>query len=253
MMLTQERRQQIMEAIERGGTVSAQTLADRFGVSTMTIRRDLQFLETDGLARRVHGGAITLRGRGYEPAFFHRQGQESEEKGRIGKRAAELVSEGDTLVLDVGTTVLELAHCLHRQANLTVLVTGLHAANELAGRPNIHLIVAAGVVRYPELSLSGSLTERILNEFYFDKAFIGASGMSMQGITGFNLEDALVKSVLVQRARQRILLVDHTKFNTVAFKLVAPLSSINTIVTGFEADAGAVEQMREHGVDVILT
>ncbi len=251
-MLTEERRHRVIEAIERAGTVSVQVLAEQFGVSSMTIRRDLQMLEDDGLVRRVHGGAITLRGRGYEPAFVLRARQQPDEKARIGCRAAELVTDGDTLVLDVGTTVLELAKCLRQHSNLTVLVTSLQAANELAGHPGIRLIVAGGVVRYPELSLGGSLTERMLAEFYFDKAFIGASGVSMDGITGFNLEDSLVKSVLVQRAGQRILLVDHTKFGSVAFRLVAPLSSIDTIVTGVEANPAIIAALRERGINVLL-
>jgi DeoR family fructose operon transcriptional repressor len=251
-MLAEERRRCVITAIEQAGTVSVQALADRFHVSKMTIRRDLQLLENEGLIRRVHGGAITLRGSGYEPPFFVRTSQQSEEKARIGQRAAELVAEGDTLVLDVGTTVLELAKHLRRHQNLTVVVTSLQAANELAMHTGIRLIVVGGVIRHPELSIVGSLTERMLREFYFDKAFIGASGVSMEGITGFNLEDSLVKSVLVQRARQRILLVDHTKFESTAFRFVAPLSCIDTIVTGAAINPAIAAKLRECGVNVLL-
>jgi DeoR/GlpR family transcriptional regulator of sugar metabolism len=250
-MLSEERRQCIIEAVEDGGIVSVKDLAVRFAVSDMTVRRDLRVLEADGLIRRVYGGAITLRGRGFEPPFMLRAGQHSDETARIACRAVELVADGDTLALDVGTTVLELAKRLRDRANLTVVVTSLQAANELASHPSIRLIVAGGVLRYPELSLVSSLTERMLSDFYFDKVFLGASGISMDGITGFNLEDALVKSVLVQRAKQRIVLVDHTKFDSFAFRLVAPLSSIETIVTGVESNATIVAELHDRGIHVI--
>jgi DeoR/GlpR family transcriptional regulator of sugar metabolism len=200
----------------------------------------------------VHGGAITLRGRGYEPPFALRAGEQSDEKERIAERAGELVADGDTLVLDVGTTVLELARRLRQRSNLTVVATSLQAANELASHASMRLIVAGGVVRFPELSLAGSLTERMLNEFHFDKAFLGASGITMEGITGFNLEDALVKRVIIERAKQRILLVDHTKFNHVAFCQVAPLSSIETVVTGEETDPDIVRSLEDQGLSVLL-
>jgi DeoR/GlpR family transcriptional regulator of sugar metabolism len=155
------------------------------------------------------------------------------------------------VILDVGTTVLELARRLRRHSNLTVLVTNLQAANELAPHASIRLIVAGGVVRFPELSLAGPQTEQMLEEFHFDKAFLGASGITMDGITGFNLEDAHVKRVIIQRARQRILLVDHAKFGHVAFCRVAPISCIETVVTGQETDPDIVKGLEDRGVSVL--
>jgi DeoR/GlpR family transcriptional regulator of sugar metabolism len=174
-----------------------------------------------------------------------------EEKLRIARRAASLVADRDSLALDVGTTVLEFAKGLRQFTNLTVVVTSLQVAMELASHPSIRLIVAGGVLRYPELSLVSSLTERVLSEFFVDKVFLGASGVSADGVTGFNLEDALVKNVLIRQARQRILLVDHSKFDTLAFHLVAPSSGINTIVTGVETSPVIIAELHRQGIEVI--
>lgn len=251
-MLAEERRLRIVDTVERAGTASVQPLADAFGVSTMTIRRDLQTLEREGRIRRVHGGAIVLRGRGYEPPFPSRADQHLDEKRRIARRAADLVADGDTIVLDIGTTILELARCIRGKHNLTVLATSLQVANELASDIGMHLIVLGGVVRYPELSITGSLSEEMLRQFSFDKAFISASGFDLDGITGFSLEDSFIKSILVQRARQRILLADHSKFGIVAFRHVAPLTSMDTIITDANASEEMIAEVRSLGGDVLL-
>src|SRR5258708_7664505 len=143
-MLAQERRQHIFKAIEASGVASVRDLAQRFDVSMITIMRDLQELEQEGLIRRVHGGAISVRGASYEPPFSARESQLSPEKQRIALKAVELIADGDSLILDVGTTTLEIARALKGKRNLTVLVTNLRAALELASRPAIQAIVIDG-------------------------------------------------------------------------------------------------------------
>src|SRR6266849_3103117 len=220
-MIAQERRQHIFEDIETSGIASVRDLAQRFEVSTITIMRDLQELEQEGLIRRVHGGAISVRGASY--------------------------------ILDVGTTTLEIARALKGKRNLTVLVTNLRAALELASQAAIQVIVIGGKLRASELSLVGHLAEQTLRSFQVDKAFIGVGGITIEhGLTEFNFEEAGTKRTMIERARQRIVVADHTKFGKVMLTTVASLAVVDTIITGKEVDGEIVTRLHQVGVKVVL-
>lgn len=252
-MLAQERRQHIFKAIEASGVASVRDLAQRFDVSMITIMRDLQELEQEGLIRRVHGGAISVRGASYEPPFSARESQLSTEKQRIAHKAVELVADGDSIILDVGTTTLEIARALKGKRNLTVLVTNLRAAMELASQPAIQVIVIGGKLRTSELSMVGHLTEQTLRTFQVDKAFIGVGGITLShGLTEFNFDEAGTKRVMFERAHQRIVVADHTKFGKVMLTQVAPLTAVDIIITSNEIDDGTRREMEEAGVRLVL-
>jgi DeoR/GlpR family transcriptional regulator of sugar metabolism len=252
-MIAQERRQHIFEDIEASGIASVRDLAHRFDVSTITIMRDLQELEQEGLIRRVHGGAISVRGASYEPPFIARESQYSPEKKRIAAKAVEMINDGDSIILDVGTTTLEIARALKGKRNLTVLVTNLRAALELASQAAIQVIVIGGKLRSSELSLVGHLTEQTLRSFQVDKAFIGVGGITIEhGLTEFNFEEAGTKRTMIERARERIVVADHTKFGKVMLTAVASLTAVDAIITGTEVDGEIVTRLRQVGVKVIL-
>ena len=252
-MLAQERRQHIFEDIEASGVASVRDLAQHFDVSTITVVRDLQELEQEGLIRRVHGGAISMRGTSYEPPFSAREAQLSPEKQRIACKAVELVADGDSILLDVGTTVLEVARALKGKRNLTVLVTNLRAALELANQTAIQVIMMGGKLRASELSLVGYLTEETLRTFQVDKAFIGVGGITLEhGLTEFNFDEAGTKRAMIARARQKIVVADHTKFGKVMLTAVAPLNAVDLIITGNELDEGFIKQMEEASVTFLL-
>ena len=252
-MLAQERRQRIFKDIEASGIASVRDLALRFDVSSITIIRDLQELEQEGLIRRVHGGAISVRGASYEPPFSAREAQLSPEKQRIASKASELITDGDSIILDVGTTTLELARALKGKRNLTVLVTNLRAALELASQPAIQVIVIGGKLRASELSMVGHLAEQTLRTFQVDKAFIGVGGITLKhGLTEYNFDEAGTKRVMFERARQKIVLADHTKFGKVMLTQVAPLSAADLIITGSEIDESAQREMEEAGIQLLL-
>lgn len=252
-MLAQERRQHIFEHIEASGIASVRDLARRFDVSTITIVRDLQELEQEGLVRRVHGGAICVRGASYEPPFSTRETQLILEKQRIARKAVELVSNGESLLLDVGTTALEVAKALKGKRNLTVLVTNLRAAVELANQPAIQVIMMGGKLRPSELSLVGHLTEETLSQFEVDKAFIGVGGITFEhGLTEFNIDEAGTKRTMLSCARQKIVVADHTKFGKVMLTRVAPLEAVDLIITGEELEEGFKRQMEEASVHFLL-
>jgi DeoR/GlpR family transcriptional regulator of sugar metabolism len=252
-MLAQERRQRMFEDIESSGIASVRDLAQRFEVSTITIMRDLQELEQEGLIRRVHGGAISVRGASYEPPFLARELQLSPEKQRIALQAVAMISDGDSLILDVGTTTLEIARALKGKRNLTVIVTSLRAALELASQPAIQVIVVGGKLRASELSLVGHLAEQTLRTFQVDKAFIGIGGITMEhGLTEFNFDEAGTKRVMLERARQRIVVADHTKFGKVMLNTVASLTVVDKIITDSKVDGEMVTRLRQMGVEVVL-
>jgi DeoR/GlpR family transcriptional regulator of sugar metabolism len=228
-------------------------LAQRFDVSMITIMRDLQELEQEGLIRRVHGGAISVRGASYEPPFSARESQLSPEKQRIALKAVELVTDGDSIILDVGTTTLEIARALKGKRNLTVLVTNLRAALELASQPAIQVIVIGGKLRSSELSMIGHLAEQTLRTFQVDKAFIGVGGVTVShGLTEFNFDEAGTKRTMIERARQAIVVADHTKFGKIMLTQVAPLSDISLLITGSELDEDQKHELEEAGVALLL-
>ncbi|MBE3561043.1 MAG: DeoR/GlpR transcriptional regulator [Ktedonobacteraceae bacterium] len=252
-MIAQERRQRIFEEIESSGIASVRDLAQRFDVSTITIMRDLQELEQEGLIRRVHGGAISVRGTSYEPPFLSRESHYIAQKQRIAAKAVELIQDGDSLILDVGTTTLQIARALKGKRNLTVLVTNLRAALELASQSAIQVIVIGGKLRASELSMVGHLAEQTLRAFQVDKAFIGIGGITIEhGLTEFNFDEAGTKRVMLERARQRIVVADHTKFGKVMLNTVASLTVVDTLITDAEVDAEMVTRLRQFGVEVIL-
>lgn len=252
-MLAQERRQHIFKAVEDSGVASVRDLAQRFDVSMITIMRDLQELEQEGLIRRVHGGAISVRGASYEPPFSARESQLSPEKQRIALRAVELVSDGDSIILDVGTTTLEIARALKGKRNLTVLATSLRAALELASQPAIQVIIVGGKLRASELSMTGHLAEQTLRTFHVDKAFIGVGGITVEsGLTEFNFDEAGTKRAMIERARQVIAVADHTKFGKVMLTQVAPIDQLDLLITGTELDEVQKRAFEEAGVNMLL-
>jgi DeoR/GlpR family transcriptional regulator of sugar metabolism len=252
-MLQTERRQSILNLIEKEGALQVNELVRRFSVSEMTLRRDLAALERQGLLRRVHGGAISDRGRSFEPPFLARRAAHQEEKRRIGQAAAALIKNGDSITLDVGTTTLEIARNLAEKQDLTVLTPSFQVAAVLSSQPGIRLILTGGILRPGELSLVGHVAERTFQDFYVDKLFLGAAGIDLQaGLTEYNLEDTLVKHAMLRSAKQVILVADASKFNRVAFAAIAPMKSIHTIITDASLDSATVTQLRKMDIDVIL-
>ncbi len=251
-MLAEERRQHILMLLDQKGAITVAELCRQFGVSEMTVRRDLAALERRGLLRRVHGGAVSARGRSYEPPFLVRSGQQVEEKQRIAEAAVALIHDGDSIALDVGTTTLEIARRLEKVRNLTIVTPSLHIANVLANVPQNRLILTGGILRPGELSLVGHLAERVFQELYVDKLFLGIGGLDLEaGLTEYNLEDAQVKRAMLRSAKECIVVTDSSKLGRVAFAAVAPLSAMDTLITDSNADSAIIARLQEQGIQVI--
>jgi len=251
-MLAEERRKEILELIEISNVVSVADLCVRLDVSEMTIRRDLRMLANDGLLMRVHGGAISRRGRSYEPPYLMRSSSHVDLKQVIGVRAASLVHEGDSLAIDVGTTTLEVAKNLTGLSNLTVLTSSLIILNLLADSPNIRLFASGGEIRPQERSMVGRIAASTFQEFQVDKAFIGIGGVHPEvGLSEYNLEDALVKQAIIQHAEQVIIVADSSKLMRTCFAVVAPTQAADIIVTDYEAPEEIIQVFKKMGVEII--
>lgn len=246
------RRQLILHRLANVGEVAFTDLAEDLGVSEMTIRRDLDRLSQEGRARLVRGGAITAAGRSYEPPLGLRRTTESAAKAAIGRAAAALVREGDTVIVDVGSTTLELARALKGRQRVTVVTASLPVALELGDEASLDVVVTGGRVRRGELSLTGGIAEDAFASVNCDLAFIGIAGLrAAPGLTDYNPDDARVKRAAIRAARRTVVLADSTKLGRVTFATVAGISEIDTLVTDAPLDDGTVMDLARAGVEII--
>jgi DeoR/GlpR family transcriptional regulator of sugar metabolism len=234
------------------GHVSVSDLAARLGVSEMTIRRDLEALESDKLLIRVRGGAYTGAGRSYEPPFVLRATHDVDAKQRIGVAAAELLAEGETAIVDVGTTALELARALRGRDGLLVITPSLLAASELAREAGIRTHVTGGMIRHEELSLVGPTAQEAFSMFNCDVAFVGVAGVHAErGLTEYSLADAYVKRSMVAAARRVVVLADASKLGRIALATVAPLGRVDVIVSDAPPDHPVLSAAAAAGVHLV--
>jgi len=250
-MGSQNRLKFILREIEDHGSVSVANLALRMHVSEMTIRRDLSGLDRKGIINRIHGGAVSARGRSYEPPLTIRASENLEAKKMIGKTAARLVAEGDSIAIDTGSTALEVAHNLTEYRNLTVVTSSLHVANLLFNKPGIRLILSGGTVRQEEASLIGKLAELTYESLFVDRLFLGVGAINVKtGLTEYNLDDTLIKQAMIRSAKEVILVADSTKFNQIAFVRVAPLSILHQVVTEKPLEGNLMEAFTRLNISI---
>ena len=241
--------------------VSVSELSQRLGVSEMTVRRDLDALERQGLVRRVHGGAVATRTHDGEAGFVAREPWQAATKDRLGAAVAALVQPGSRVLLDAGTTTVHVAEHLAARAPLTVAVLSLQAAVRLADRPGIELLVVGGRSRPGERSLVGPLALRTLESLAFDVFVMSIGGVHAEdGWSEFSLDDAAVKQVGLARATRTVAVADATKLGVRAFSRVAPLDAVHRFVTDTTAQDATTHPggpqtlaaLRDAGVDTLL-
>jgi len=248
-----ERRQAILRILEEEGRVAVADLSRRFALSEVTIRKDLAWLEAQGLLIRTHGGALPADRNPAELAFEVRERLNREEKLRIGQAAASLVQDGDSIALDASTTAMYLARFLRDRRELTVVTNGIRVAMEFAGRSGITVLMPGGTLRWEAFSLVGAWGEDILRRIHIQKAFVGAKGLTLEeGLTDVNPEEVRLKSAIVEAAKEVIAIVDHTKWGRVAFATFCPLDRVRLVITDNQAPPDMVEAVRERGVEVWL-
>ncbi|MFF9125321.1 DeoR/GlpR family DNA-binding transcription regulator [Streptomyces sp. NPDC014889] len=246
-----DRLRQITDAVREAGSLGVGELAELTGASEMTVRRDLEALAAQGVLERFRGGARTLLLRGEEPPFTLRAQEGTRAKERIGAEVAALIADGETVVLDSGTTCLEAARAL-RGRRVTVMPLSLQAVNVLADSPGqTTLLVPGGRPRPGEGALTGPLTLSSLTALRFDTAVIGCCGLNaQQGLTAYDLDDAAVKRAAIESARRVLAVADGSKLSRTAHAFVAPVTRLHTLVTDDSAPPDEVEALRAAGTAV---
>lgn len=249
----EERLQRIVEAVRENGQVTVAELSHRFGVSDITIRRDLRELADRGALRRAHGGAVQVAPVSPEPPVIQRMQQGRDWKERIGRAAAALVDDGESVFIGSGSTTAYVARHLVDRKNLTVVTNTLNIATELATAEEITMIVTGGMMRAPELSLVGHIAEQALREVRVDKVIMGMRAISLEaGMTNDYLHEVMTDRTIIEMAPELILVADHTKFGKVASAYVAPVERMTTLVTDSETDPETLARLREMGIRVIV-
>jgi DeoR family fructose operon transcriptional repressor len=239
-VLAVERRHRILTSLERSPAITTDEFAAELGVSPETVRRDLIELERRGMLRRVHGGAASLtRFAPEEPAYSERVLEQSEAKRAIGAAAATLVTPGQTVVIDVGTTSLEVARALPHDLRATIATPSLLVAAELATRPNVEVLVAGGRVRPGDLACSGAETIGFFRDLHAEMAFLGSGAISPAvGLTDYNRDEVPTKRVITANAEQVFVLADSSKFDRAAPYRVCDLADLDGIVTDTPLPSG---------------
>ncbi|HSQ25765.1 MAG TPA: DeoR/GlpR family DNA-binding transcription regulator [Anaerolineales bacterium] len=247
-----ERQRDLIRLVERKGRLSVAQICEQFNVSEATARRDLETLTEQGLIQRVHGGAILIRHAEPEEPVLRRSNEQEAEKERIGRAAAALIQEGETVFLGSGTTVLQVAQHFGTSKN-TVITNSLPVINLLSGNENITLIALGGILRDSELSFIGHITEQAVSELRADKVIIGIRAISLDhGLTNDYLPETLTDRAILNAGRKIIIVADHTKCDVVSTAYVAPLTSIDLLVTDEKTDLKFIERLRKHDIEVMV-
>ena len=236
--------------VERG-QVSVAELSERLSVSEMTARRDLEFLEQEGLARRFHGGAMTTVSRSFEVPYAARAYENLAAKREIGERVAEMIMPGETVIIDAGTTTVQVARALRDHSRLLVCPLSMQAAAELADRPGIRLLVPGGEVRHGEQMFNGELTRSALAGLRLDTYVMAVGGVSRDdGFTDFSLDDVAVKRAALGSARRCVVACDSSKVGKVGFARIGGLDIAATLVSDAVSEADR-DWLTQAGLDVV--
>jgi DeoR family transcriptional regulator, fructose operon transcriptional repressor len=247
-----ERRERLKQIVRSRHAVRVEELRAELGVSTATIRRDLDELEESGALRRVHGGAVSVDIRPIEARFDAKAARHTSEKQRIAARALDLVDRDSTVYLDAGSTCLELARLLIHRDDITVVTNSLPAIVELAGQAP-RLVVIGGELRPLSQAIVGPLSTPLLDELFVDRAFMGTFSLSLDaGLTTTDPAEAFTKERALSRAREVVLLVDSSKLGTRSFAHAGRLDQIDVIITDAELDEESDLIFEAAGVRILV-
>lgn len=239
--LAAERQDRIVGLLRKHGFVRNSELSDQLGVSIVTVRQDVEALRTRGIVRKTFGGAMLHDEGRADSAFHQREDQFHEEKQRIGAAAAALIQPGETILLDAGTTTIEIARRLPENADVTVVTCALNIALEASSRAGVHVVVCGGELNPRTLSVVGRRAEQTLAEYHVDRLFLATYGVDLvRGLTERNLAGAELKRALLAAAREVVLVCDSSKFGATAPVQFAPLSAVQSVIT----DAGISRKFR---------
>lgn len=252
MRSTVERRDNIIQEIQKNGIVRVDNLSEQYNVSSVTIRNDLDFLEEKGILHRTHGGALIRKIVYEDPTLEEKQKLFHEEKQRIGEKAIELIKDSDSILLDSGTTAMEVAQRLSGKKNLTIMTNAINIALKLGGFENLNVMLTGGVLRKESFSLVGPEAEATISNYYFDKLFLGVDGLDIRfGLTTPNPMEAQLNRTMVKRAQQVIAIADSSKLGRHSFSYICDVDVISTIITDTNISSQYETELSKRDIKVI--
>ena len=252
-MMAEERRMQIVQIVRSEGRAKVNELVRRFNTSAVTIRGDLNELDQRGLVQRSHGGAVIQDTVYRESPVHERIKSRSQEKQRIGAKAASLIRESETIILDSGTTTLEIARQMKNIPHVQVITNGLNIALELLGSRNTQTIIMGGSVRGDSASIVGRATEDMLEQFSADRLFLGGAGCDPDfGVSGTNLEETMANRAMLRAAREIVVVADASKFTKRSMSLIASFSEVDIVISDVSLPSELQDRIRSFGCKLIL-
>ena len=253
-LLVEERRRRILELLDKQERATVEELADRFDVSAVTIRGDLDSLAEAGTLVRSHGGALKRLDH-HDVPIAVKETLHHGEKVRIGHAAARLIRQDETIILDSGTTTAEIARQLKflKLKSLTVITNGLNIAMELANLPHIHVIMIGDILRQMSYSTVGPHAEQILRGLYADRLFLGVDGLDPDiGLTTPDVLEAQLNALMISVAREVTAVADSSKFLRRSLSSIAGINALHRIITDDKADLQIVAGLRARNIDVMV-
>lgn len=254
---TDKRRELILEELETKRTVYVSELSKQFGISEVSIRRDLDQLERKGLLKRVHGGAVALANGQLGQPHTEKLQQFMEEKERIGRAAAALIQPGERIIFDSGTTVVQVARTIPQEllteGNLTVITGSIPVVQTIGHWKSVQTIILGGIYLSTFETTVGPQTVSNLQGLHADKMFLGADGMTLShGLTTANILEAEVDQAMVDAATEIIAVADSSKIGVAGLATIIPLERLDKLVTDANAPPDFIEAVRQLGVEVLL-
>lgn len=251
---TVSRRKKILERIHETGEVLIADLSREFDVSEVTIRNDLEHLERKNQLIRARGGAIHSDNHvGIDQRLTEKNKLHAAEKAAIGKKAASLIGDGETIIIDSGSTTAEIVKHLGGLRQLNVITNALNIANMLTAYANINVIIPGGYLRQNSMSLVGPLAEKNLRSFYVDKLFLSTDGFdTMQGIYTPNIDEAHLNSIMISIAKEVILVTDSSKFKRKSLAFICTTDKLKTVVTDHMIPEDDKKTLEQAGVGVVI-
>ncbi len=253
-LLVEERRRRIMELLDSQERVTVEELVGRFSVSAVTIRGDLDALAEAGLLIRSHGGALKRDESADDVPIAVKETQNHAEKVRIGQAAAQMIRDGETIMLDSGTTTAEIARQIRalRLSSLNVITNALNIAMELATVPFVRLIMIGGILRQMSYSLSGPHAEQTLRHLHADRLFLGVDGLDPEiGLMTPDVLEAQLNAIMIQVSREAVVVADASKFERRSLSVISRIEAVHKVITDSRASPEMIAALRARGVEVV--
>lgn len=251
-MLAIERRNAIISRLNMDGKVIVTDLAREFDVTEETIRRDLEKLDSEGLAKKTYGGAVANKSLNVDLPSSVRKRTNVERKQRIAEKIALLINDGDYIMADASSTAIYVIKCIKTKKNITLITNSVEILLELADKTDWNVLSTGGTLKPGALSLVGSTAEKMIRDFHVDIAICSSKGIDINmGITESNEKDSQMKQAIFSSATRKVLAIDSTKFDNIAFTRVCGANEIDTIVTDEKPSERWVDYLNEKGIELI--